>query len=201
MINACFCFLTPTDYEPYPQLCHSLLSLGKWCFAPAYCLQLDLKQGVCTCTVTPQCLQQTPWPLLLCFSPKALRGIEATSPWSGPVCVCSCRTCPVHARAACISCSSEPAAGTWAGKAAWVQRRVKKTATFLGLGAVTNIGAYERKEAETDGGPMCEESVTPPCSPHTPPSLPPSPTWALTHECCDTQTCIDTLKCTRAMHG
>lgn len=80
----------------------------------------------CTCTVTPRCLQQTPWPLLLCFSPKALRGIEATSPWSSPVCVCSCRTCPVHARAACISCSSEPAAGTWAGKAAGVQRRVKK---------------------------------------------------------------------------
>lgn len=151
-----------------------------------------------TCTGTVQCLQQTPWPLLSCFPPKALGGIEATSPWSSPVCVCSCRTCPGHARLACISCSSESAAGTWAAKAARAQRRVKK------LPHSSLWGLWLILERMSEGGGvkgqrMCEESVS--ATSHTPPSLPLSLTWALTHECCDTHTCIDTLKFTCAMHG
>lgn len=138
----------------------------------------------CTCTVTPRCLQQTPWPLLLCFSPKALRGIEATSPWSSPVCVCSCRTCPVHARAACISCSSEPAAGTWAGKAAGVQRRVKKWPHSSVWGLWLILERMSERRRRLTAVPCVRSQWLPP-PPHTllPPSLPDmsSHTWVLWH--------------------
>lgn len=82
-----------------------------------------------TCTATLRCLQETPSPVALVFSPQGPAGIEATSLSSSPVCVCSCRTCPVHARTASISCLSESAGGPWAGRAAecslYGQERVK----------------------------------------------------------------------------
>lgn len=94
-----------------------------------------------TCTVTPRCLQETPSLLILCFPLQAPAGIEATLPYrAAPACVCSCWTCPAHARTASISRLTGSAGGPSAGRAA-EQERVK-TSTFLSLEAVTNIGVY-----------------------------------------------------------
>lgn len=121
------------------------------------CIQCHMSTR--TCTYTPCVALPPAWhlhcntkvftgntiPVALVFACSGPAGIEATSLSSSPVCVCSCRTCPVQACTASISCLSESAGGPWAGRAAecslYGQERVKVPHSWV-LEAATNIAVY-----------------------------------------------------------